>query len=102
MAGGMNSRNSLGVPIGVRAGVAEPSDARPWENASPSRSAPPTVQPRSRHVLAEVAGDWLKALALELPRDGDEWSVRAAYVLPGGVLRSEWLPMRRVRPPHPR
>lgn len=87
----MNSTNGLGVPIGVRAGMAEPADARPWERTA-------TVQPRARHVLVEVAGEWVEALTIELRRDGDSWAVRVAHVLPGGVLHDEWLPMSRARP----
>lgn len=91
MAGGMHPKNGPRIPLGVRAGGVDDGSARPWER-------PPTVQPRTRHVLVKAAGEWVEGLALELRRAGDTWDVHAAYVLPGLGLTSEWLPMSRVRP----
>ncbi|GAA1562981.1 hypothetical protein GCM10009763_09360 [Dermacoccus profundi] len=78
----------------------EAPDARPWE--TPPAVPVTTVQPRTRHVLVEIAGAWIEALALELRHAGDSWDVHTAYVLPGAGLVDEWAPISRIRPLHSR
>ena len=57
--------SSLGIPLGVRSGHSERTDARPWEKPEPFG----LIEPRERHVSMLVIDEWQQGFAVAL---GDE------------------------------
>ncbi|RHW45564.1 hypothetical protein D1832_09320 [Dermacoccus abyssi] len=64
MTGGFYSRPG-GIPLGVRFGHSERTDARPWEKPEPFG----LIEPRERHVSMLVIDEWQQGFAVAL---GDE------------------------------
>lgn len=57
--------SSRGIPLGVRSGHSERTDARPWETPEPFG----LIEPRERHVSMLVIDEWQQGLAVA---PGDE------------------------------
>ena len=94
MAGGMNRKGGHVAPIGVRAGIPEDPDARPWE-------LPRGVAPKDGHVELEVDGEWVQALVIEQRVEGGGWRCRVAWAERSQFetrVRNEWVNPARVRP----
>lgn len=93
MAGGMNRRDGEHVaPIGVRAGMIEDMNARPWEL--------PTAAPRDGHAELDVDGAWVQALIIEQRLEAETWVCRVVWAERGTEtrVRNEWVPATRIRP----
>lgn len=93
MAGGMNRKGGHVAPIGVRAGIPEGPDERPWE-------LPRGVAPRDGHVEVHVDGEWVQALLIEQRVEGSLWHCRVLWAERGieTRVRNEWVIPARIRP----
>ena len=63
------SQGRARAPIGVRAGIPEDPDERPWK-------LPRGVAPRDGHVELHVDGEWVQALLIEQRVEGSLWYCR--------------------------
>lgn len=93
MAGGMNRKEGHVAPIGVRAGIPEDTDARPWE-------LPRGVPPKDGHVELKVDGEWVQALVIEQRVEGGAWRCRVVWAERSRHetrVRNEWVSPDRVR-----
>ena len=93
MAGGMNRKDGHVAPIGVRAGIPEDPDERPWE-------LPRGVAPRDGHVELYVDSEWVQALLIEQRVEGSLWHCRVVWAERGieTRVRNEWVIPARIRP----
>lgn len=89
----MNRKDGHVAPIGVRAGIPEDPDERPWE-------LPRGVAPRDAHVELYVDGEWVQALLIEQRVEGSLWHCRVVWAERGieTRVRNEWVIPARIRP----
>lgn len=94
MAGGMNSRRSLGIPLGERVARRR----TPTTATTPPRQNSPSA-PRTRHcwVNHPELGQ-LPGLLLHWRNDNHGWSALVVYVDQRGAAITTWVPAAALQP----